>query len=79
MRACTNRDRIRCYKCREYDHFMKNCPTSKEERELEQIQQMFDLDDAQTSHNTLATDMNDSLNKINSLENITLVQKHLNL
>ena len=22
-RASTNRDRIRCYKCREYDHFMQ--------------------------------------------------------
>ena len=32
-RVSTNRDRIRCYKCREYDHFMKDCPTSKEERE----------------------------------------------
>ena len=21
-----NRDRIRCYKCREYDHFMNECP-----------------------------------------------------
>ena len=27
-RASTNRDRIRCYKCREYYHFAKNCPTS---------------------------------------------------
>ena len=34
----TNRDRIRCYKCREYDHFSKDCPTSKEERAIEQIQ-----------------------------------------
>ena len=33
-RARTNRDRIRCYKCREYDHFAKDCPTSKEEREI---------------------------------------------
>ena len=32
-RTSTNRDRIRCYKCREYDHFTKDCPTSKEERE----------------------------------------------
>ena len=31
-RASTNRDRIRCYKCRQYGHFMKDCPTSKEER-----------------------------------------------
>ena len=21
-----NRDRIRCFKCREYDHFMNQCP-----------------------------------------------------
>ena len=25
-RASTNRDRIRCYKCREYDHFCKRLP-----------------------------------------------------
>ena len=21
-----NRDRVRCYRCREYDHFMNECP-----------------------------------------------------
>ena len=25
-RASTNRDRIRCYNCREYDHFAGDCP-----------------------------------------------------
>ena len=40
---------------------------------------MFNLDEGQTSMKTLATDMYDSLNKINSLENITLAQEHLNL
>ena len=34
---------------RRYDHFAKDCPTSKEEREIEQIQQMFNLDEGQTS------------------------------
>ena len=48
-RACMNRDRIRCYKCREYDHFTKDCPTSREEREFEQLQQMLNLDDEQIS------------------------------
>ena len=32
-RASTNRDRIRCYNCREYDHFARECPTSREERD----------------------------------------------
>ena len=34
-RASMNRDRIRCYACREYDHFATNCPNSREERDLE--------------------------------------------
>ena len=25
-RTSTNRDRIRCFKCREYDHFSNECP-----------------------------------------------------
>ena len=29
-----NRDRIRCYECREYDHFARDCPNSREERDL---------------------------------------------
>ena len=32
-RANTNRDRIRCYACREYDHFARDCPNSREERD----------------------------------------------
>ena len=31
------RDRIRCYMCREYDHFTRDCPTSREEKEIEQL------------------------------------------
>ena len=41
------------------------------------MQQMFNLDEEQTSLKTLATNMYDSLNKINSLENIR--QGHVNL
>ena len=48
-RASTERDRIQCYKCREYDHFAKDCPTSSEENEIEQLQQMLNLGDEQTS------------------------------
>ena len=76
-KASTNRDRIRCYQCREYDHFAKDFPTSIEEREKEQLQQMLNLDEEQTSLKMLATDIYDSLNKINSLENVK--HGHLNL
>ena len=44
-RVSTNRDRIRCYNCREYDHFARDCPTSREERDLEQLQHMLNLEE----------------------------------
>ena len=44
-RASTNRDRIRCYICREYDHFARDCPTSREERDLEQLQHMLNMEE----------------------------------
>ena len=34
-RASTNRERISCSNCREYDHFVRDCPSSREERDLE--------------------------------------------
>ena len=43
---------IRCYKCREYNHFARECPTSREEREIEQLQQMLDLEENQNSLST---------------------------
>ena len=43
-RASMNRDRIRCYTCREYDHFARNCPNSREERDLEQLQHMLNME-----------------------------------
>ena len=49
-RASTNRDRIRCYNCREYDHFARDCPTSREERDLEQLQQMLNLEAKEQAH-----------------------------
>ena len=61
-RTSINRDRIRCYKCREYNHFAKDCLTSKLEIETEQIQQMYNVDEEQTSLKMLITDTYDSLN-----------------
>ena len=44
-RASTNRDRIRCYACREYDHFVRDCPSSREERDLEQLQHLLNMEE----------------------------------
>ena len=49
-RANTNRDRIRCYNCRDYDHFVRNCPNSREERDLEQLQQMLVMEAKEQTH-----------------------------
>ena len=56
MRASTNRDRIRCLKCRQYDQFTKDRPNLQREKEPEQIQQMYNLDEEQTALKVLATD-----------------------
>ena len=49
-RPSTNRDRIRCYNCREYDHFARDCPTSREERDIDQLQQMLNLEEEEQTH-----------------------------
>ena len=55
----TNRDRIRCFECREYDHFARECPTRRENRETEQIQHMFSLDEDQIILQTPLVDTED--------------------
>ena len=52
-----NRDRIRCYTCREYDHFARNCPNSREERNLEQLQHMLSMEGQ--DHGSLSTHSSD--------------------
>ena len=47
-RASTNRERIRCFECKEYDHFVRHFPTTQADRKVEQIQQMFNMDKDQT-------------------------------
>ena len=44
-RSSTNRDRIRCYACRGYDHFARDCPNSREEINLEQLQHMLNMEE----------------------------------
>ena len=60
-RVSTNRDRIRCFKCREYNHFARECLTRQENREIEQIQQMFNLDNKQTALQASLMDTDDEI------------------
>ena len=63
-----NRDRIRCFECREYDCFARECPTRRENRETEQIQHMFSLDDDQTILQTLLMDTEDDIMTITPMK-----------
>ena len=76
-KASTNRDRIQRYKCREYDNFTRNCPTSKEEREIQQLQQILNLGDEQTLPKSTMTNTQDSFSRSSSEE--YLGAGHLNL
>ena len=76
LRANTNRDRIKCYKCREYNNCTKDCPSSKLGKETEQVQQMYNMDEEQTSLKTLATDTYDSIDQVTSISQIG--SDHLN-
>ena len=55
-KASTNRDRIRCYECSEYDHFARECPIRQANRETKQIQHMFNIDEDQTILHTPLVD-----------------------
>ena len=46
-RAGTNRDRIICFEYREYNHFAREYLTRQTNRKVEQIQQMFNMDEDQ--------------------------------
>ena len=70
LRVSTNRDRIRCFKCQEYDHFTKGCTNSQTEKQPEHIQQMYNLDEDQTALKVLATGMYDNL--IKQIQEVTL-------
>ena len=75
LRASTNRDRIRCFKCREYDHFAKDCLSSDTEKEQsEQMQQMLNLED-KTALKVLEADAYDDPIRTNSDK----AKNHLNL
>ena len=58
-RVSTNRHRIRCFECREYNHFAQECSTRQASRETEQRQQMFNMDKDQTILQTPLMDIDE--------------------
>ena len=71
-----NRDRIHCYKCWECNHFTRDCPTSREEKEIDQLQQMLNLGNEQFITPPMS-DMQVELSRVSSEENLRV--NHLNL
>ena len=49
------------FKCREYDHFADNCPYSDMEGESDQIQQLYNLDESETTLQILVPDTYEDL------------------
>ena len=68
LRATTNRDRIRCFECREYDHFMIDCSTTQGNGEVEQIQQMINMDTDQPILQILLMDIDQVRQTISPVE-----------
>ena len=61
----TNRDRIKCYKCRAYDHFARECPNSTTDEDSDH----GDIDQAAlqmlTQDNPTSSDSNAAVDCLN--------------
>ena len=62
--------------CREYNHFVRNCPTSREERGVEQLQRMLNLGDEHTITPSVSDPQENHI-RMSSEENLRT--NHLNL
>ena len=67
---------MRCFECREYDHFTKDCPniTVTEKDQTNQMQQMLDSEELDTTFKVLTVETNDILTRANPEE----ILNHLN-
>ena len=76
LRTSTNRDKIRCFRCREYYHFAKDCAnvTVTEKDETKQMYQMLDSEEQETTLQVLTAETYDDLTNANLKEIIN----HLN-
>ena len=56
------------FECREYDHFARECLTRQASREVEQVQQMFNMDEDQTILQTPLMDTDEDEQTITPVE-----------
>ena len=61
--------------CREYDHFTRDCPITQADREVEEIQQMFNTDEDQTLVQMPLMDTDQVVQSVSPTE----AREHLNL
>ena len=54
----TNRDRIRCFRCNEYDHYLRDCPNASTDDDSASESEAEDLDS--TSWQMLAQEVEES-------------------
>ena len=68
LRLNTNRDWIRCFECQEYIHFARDCLTMQVDREVVQIQQMFNMEEEQTLLQIPLINTNQARQSANTIE-----------
>ena len=64
----TNRGRIRCFECREYNHFARDCPIRQASREVEQI----NMDEDQTILQTPPDQDEQTISPVETRDNLNL-------
>ena len=64
-RVSTNRDRIRSFRCREYDHFANNCPKSVTDEDSDQGELYQVTLQILTQDNPTSSDMSASVHCLN--------------
>ena len=54
----TNRDRSRCYRCSEYDHFARECPNIMSDEEQDAVLQLLAQEEQVETLNYSESDLN---------------------
>ena len=64
-RISTNRDRVRCYKCMEYDHFASDCPNSVTDKDSDQDDSSHSVLQMLTHDNPVGSELHEPIDYLN--------------